>query len=461
MSNRSNGGQTFGDSSHRPRVVIVGAGFGGLWAMRALGRSPVRSILLDRNNYHMFSPLLYQVAAAEVSAGDIVYPVRSIVRRIRNAEFCLATVQRVDFDRRAVVTDHATIPFDYLILATGSVTNFYGVAGASQHAFLLKDVDQGLALRNHILRRFEHAMHTKDPEARRRMLTFVIVGGGPTGVEFAGALAELVRGPLAKDYRHMDLASVRVVLLEATNTLLADFPERLRTYARTRLQHMGVDVRLRANVQRITNTDLLLSDGTVLPTETAVWTAGVRGDPLARDWGMTTARNGRVEVLPTLQLAQHPNIYVVGDLALGMKDGQPLPMIAPVAIQQGVHAARNIARQISGREPIPFRYRDPGAMVTIGRNAAVARVGKLSLTGFPAWLTWLSVHLAKLIGFRNRILVLINWAWDYFLYERAVRLIMPNLDARDMRGPESSTGTSAGVEREPTTSRAAAIAQPE
>jgi NADH dehydrogenase len=429
--------------------------------MRALAHSPVQAILLDRNNYHMFSPLLYQVAAAEVSAGDIVYPVRSIVRRIRNAEFCLAAVQRVDFVQRTVVTDHATIPFDYLILATGSVTNFYGVAGASLHAFLLKDVDQGLALRNHILRRFEYAMHAKDPEAQRRMLTFVIVGGGPTGVEFAGALAELIRGPLVKDYRHMDLTTVKVVLLEATNTLLADLPERLRTYAKTRLQRMGVDVRLRANVQRITSTEVFLSDGTVVPTETAVWTAGVRGDPLVKEWGVTTARNGRVEVLPTLQLAHHPNVYVVGDLALGMKDGQPLPMIAPVAIQQGVHAARNVARQIAGREPVPFRYRDPGAMVTIGRNAAVARLGKLSMTGFPAWLTWLSVHLAKLIGFRNRILVLINWAWDYFLYERAVRLILPNIEPPHMRRPENTAGNAGGVEHEPVGARTTAIAHPE
>ncbi len=429
--------------------------------MRALARSPVQSILLDRNNYHMFSPLLYQVAAAEVSAGDIVYPVRSIVRRIRNAEFCLATVQRVDFVRRTVVTDHATIPFDYLILATGSVTNFYGVAGASQYAFLLKDVDQGLALRNHILCRFEHAMQAKDPEVRRRMLTFVIVGGGPTGVEFAGALAELIRGPLVKDYPHMDFTTVKVVLLEATNTLLADLPERLRLYAQARLLRMGVDVRLRATVQRITNTDVFLSDGSVVPTETAVWTAGVRGDPLVKEWGVTTARNGRVEVLPTLQLAQHPNVYVVGDLALGMKDGQPLPMIAPVAIQQGVHAARNITRQITGREPVPFRYRDPGAMVTIGRNAAVARLGKISMTGFPAWLTWLSVHLAKLIGFRNRILVLINWAWDYFLSERAVRLIMPNIQRPYMGRQENAAGIAGRTDHEPVGERAPAIVHPE
>jgi NADH dehydrogenase len=269
-------------------------------------------------------------------------------------------------------------------------------------------------------------MHERDTEQRQRMLTFAIVGGGPTGVEFAGALVELIRGPLAKDFRRLDFRQVRVVLLEAANHLLSGLPERLGLYARNRLLQMGVDVRLQTTVQEITQRSVMLKDGGVLPTETVVWTAGVRGDPLAQFIQLPTTRNGRVFVQPTLQLAHYPEVYVIGDLVQGEQNGHPLPMLAPVAMQQGTMAAQNIIRQVAGVDPLPFRYRDPGTMVTIGRNAAVVSLHGRTFTGFPAWVVWLSVHLFKLIGFRNRLLVLINWAWDYFFYERAVRLILPS-----------------------------------
>jgi NADH dehydrogenase len=407
-------------------VVIIGAGFGGLWAARHLAHAPVQVLLLDRNNYHTFLPLLYQVAAAELEPGDIVYPVRSILRRVPNADFCLAEVKEIDFGARVVKTTEHVIPYDFLALGTGSTSHFFGVPGAAEHAFPLKTLDEGIALRNHILCHFERAAHEPDAQRRQRMLTFAILGGGPTGVEFAGALAELIRGPLSKDYRTLDVRQARVILLEATDTLLSTMPERLRAYALARLGQMGVDVRLRAVASQVTPESVQLQDGTLISTETVVWTAGVRGDPQARTWGLPTARNGQVTVWPTLQVPDHPEVYVLGDLARVEQNGQALPLIAPVAIQQGMAVARNIAYQAAGQSPQLFQYHDRGAMVTIGRNAAVTHLLGHNLSGFPAWVIWLGVHIFNLIGFRNRLLVMINWAWDYWFYERAVRLILPN-----------------------------------
>lgn len=409
----------------RPRVVIVGAGFGGLWAVRALAAAPVDALLVDRNNYHAFLPLLYQVAAAELEPEDIAYPVRSILRTLRHVRFAFAEVQEIDLPGRVVRAGNGLLPYDFLILATGSVSHFFGVPGAAQHAFPLKTMEHGIALRNHILGCFERAAHESFAERRREALTFAIVGGGPTGVEFAGALAELIRGPLVKDFPGLGFREVRVVLLEARETVPPGLPERLRAYTEGRLRRMGVEVRVRAVVSEVTPHAVHLKEGTVIPTETVVWTAGVRGDPSAQAWGLPTARDGRVKVLPTLQVPGNPEVYVVGDLAYLEEDGRPLPMVAPVAIQQGASAARNIVRQAAGGDPLPFRYRDTGTMVTIGRNAAVTCLGRRCFSGFPAWVVWLSVHIFKLIGFRNRLLVLINWAWDYFFYERAVRLILP------------------------------------
>ena len=412
-----------------PRVVIVGAGFGGLWAARALARSPVQVLLVDRNNYHVFLPLLYQVAAAELEPEEIAYPIRSILRKLPNVRFALADVKKVDLGARVVESADAVIPYDFLILGVGSTTHFFGVPGAAEHAFPLKDMEQAIALRNHLLCCFERAAQESDVDRRRQMLTFVIVGGGPTGVEFAGALAELIHRPLVRDYPNLDFRQVRVVLVEAKDSLLPDLPLRLRAYASARLRQMGIEVRVGAVVSRVARDSVRLKDDSTIYTDTLVWTAGVRGVPQAEAWGLATARNGQAVSLPTLQVPDYPEVYLIGDLAYLEESGRALPMIAPVAIQQGVAAAQNIGQQLAGHEPVAFHFRDPGLMVTIGRNAAVACVRGRCFTGFSAWLLWLGVHIYKLIGFRNRLLVLINWAWDYFLYERAVRLILPSATA--------------------------------
>jgi NADH:ubiquinone reductase (H+-translocating) len=408
-----------------PRVVILGAGFGGLWAARSLAHTRADVVLVDRNNYHTFLPLLYQVAAAELSPEDIVYPVRSILRKLPNVQFLLSDIRRIDFTSRTVETNGRAIVYDYLILALGSVSHFFGVPGAAEYAFQLKTLEQGIVLRNQILRCFERALHEEDRDRRNRLLTFTIVGGGPTGVEFAGALAELVRGPLMKDFQQLEFSEVRVVLLDAEKALLSGFPEKISAYAQNRLRRMGVELRLETKVSEITGQSVNTKEGTVLPTDTVIWTAGVRGDPMAELWGLPTTTGGTIQVLPTLQLADHPEVYVIGDLAHVENNGRQLPMIAPVAIQQGTTAARNILRLMKGENPLSFHYSDLGAMVTIGRNAAVASIGGFAVSGFAAWIVWLTVHLAKLIGFRNRLQVLINWAWDYLFYERAIRLILP------------------------------------
>lgn len=413
-------------SSDRPRVVVIGAGFGGLWAARTLVKSPVDVLLIDRNNYHVFFPLLYQVAAAELEPEDIAYPVRNILRRRRNVDFLLADVTDVDLKARTLNAGGRTIPYDYLVLSTGSITSYFGVPGAADLAFPLRTLEQGIALRNHILSCFENAVHKPDPEHRQLLTTFAIVGGGPTGVEFAGALAELVRGPLRKDYRTLDFAQVKIILLEAGPALLPSLQSRLGAYAAKRLRGKAVDVRLGSVVTGVTPHSVLLKDGSTIPTDTVIWTAGVQGAPEAHRWGFPLTSGGRVAVQPTLQTPQHPSTYVIGDLADVKQDGRLLPMVAPVAIQQGVAAAKNILRQLKGGDPQPFKYKDLGTMAVIGRNAAVAHLfNRYALTGFLAWLIWLVVHLARLIGFRNRLIVLINWSWDYLFYERVVRLILP------------------------------------
>lgn len=410
----------------RPHVVIVGAGFGGLWAARHLARLPMEVTVVDRQNYHTFLPLLYQVAAAELEPEQIAYPIRSILRRHRNVGFLLAEVRSVDPEARLVRTDGPDLTYDYLILATGSVEHFFGMGGAQEWAYPLKTVDQAIALRNQILRCFERAAHGVGPEEERELLTFAIVGGGPTGVEFAGALAELIQGPFLRDYPGLDLQRVQVLLLEAMDTLLPGWPERLGRYAERRLAQMGVQVRTGSMVSGLEERLLHLQDGSRIPTRTVVWTAGVRGQPVGATSGLPTDKGGRVELHATLQVSGRPRIYVVGDLAGVRGEADPLPMIAPVAMQQGTHAARSIGRQLEGREPQPFRYRDKGMLVTIGRNAGAAHVSGRQFSGLPAWLLWLGVHLFNLIGFRNRLIVLINWSWDYFLFERVARLILPS-----------------------------------
>jgi NADH dehydrogenase len=403
-------------------VVILGAGFAGLWAARTLSHSQVDVLVLDRNNYHTFFPLLYQVAAAELEPEDIVYPVRSVLRGQQNIRFLMNEVTEIDLIGKKVKTTDHVFPYDFLVLGIGSTSHFFGVKGAAEYAFQLKTLEEAIALRNHILFHFERALCETDPERRQQMLTFAIVGGGATGVEFAGALAELIRGPLVKDYQALDPREMHVLLLEATDRLLAPFPERLGTYAAKRLQKMGVEIHLRAMVSQITPEYVQLEEGTTIPLETVIWTAGVRGESFNAI--LPTMRNGQVKVLPTLQTPDYPEVYVIGDLAFVEADGHSLPMLAPVATQQGETAAHNIIRQVNGQEPVSFHYHNRGTMVTIGRNAAIAYIGGHAFAGFPAWILWLSIHLYSLISFRNRLLVLVNWSWDYLFYERAVRLIV-------------------------------------
>jgi NADH dehydrogenase len=430
----------------KKRVVIAGAGFGGLWAAKKLAGSGLDVLVVDKRNFHTFLPLLYQVAAAELEPAQVAYPLRGVFRRHKDIRFALAEVRGIDKDNRVLRTDGPDIHYDCLILALGSEINFFGVPGARENCFRLKSLGDAIALRNQIMSLFEQASLTPDPVLRRRLLTFAVAGGGPTGVEFAGALSELIRGPLAKDFPLLDLSCARVVLLEAMDTILAPFPPRLQQYALKKLAGMGVEVLLGAKVLEVTPEAVRLDCGAsgstsqagaggcedgVLPTRTVVWTAGVRG-PDAVDWlGLKTGPGGRVPVGPTLQVVDRPDIFVIGDMAaLAGPDGRPLPMVAPVAKQQGRLAADNARRFLDGVALKSFRYRDLGSMATIGRASAVTRIGPVRFTGFAAWAAWLFVHLMMLIGFRGRLEVFINWAWDYLFFERAVRLIIPRPKSR-------------------------------
>jgi len=406
-----------------PTVVIVGGGFGGLNAARALRGAPVQVVLVDRNNYHLFQPLLYQVATAGLEPEQIAKPVRAILRGQKNFDFRMMEVRGVDFPRRQLETSAGPLAYDFLVLAPGGETNFFGLEAMERHGFGLKDIPDAITIRNHVLTCFERAMLESDPERRRALLTFIVVGGGPTGVEMAGALSELIRLVLVKDYPRLNIKDVRILLLEATDKLLAAMPERLREAAGRTLWRKWIEVRFSATVADFDRERVRLKSGEVIPAHTVIWAAGVRATPLNAALGLPTARQGRIPVEPTLQVRGHPEVYIIGDAAYHEENGEPLPLVAPVAIQMGQAVARNIARSLRGKPLEPFRYRDQGTLATIGRNAAVAHVFGVNWSGFPAWVMWLVVHIIQLIGFRNKLFVLLNWAWDYFFYERAARLI--------------------------------------
>jgi NADH:ubiquinone reductase (H+-translocating) len=408
------------------RVIIIGMGFGGIRAAKAFAGADFDVLVLDRRNFHLFQPLLYQVATSTLEQEAIAYPIRSIVREWPGVRFQMSEVRGIDLQQRQVITADTAdgpIPYDYLILAAGSVTNFFGLESIMRHAHDLKQLQDAVALRNHILSAFERASRETDPVQREALMTFVVVGGGPTGVEFSGALTELAHHMLVKDYPGLPVQRSRIILVEALDRILMPFPERLRRYALRRLKRMGVEVRLGVSVKEAQPDRVLLGDGTEIRTHTLFWAAGVRASPLADAIPVPKERGGRIPVQPDLSLKDHPEVFVIGDMAHLEQDGTPLPMLAPVAMQQGEYAARAIILREQGQSPAPFRYWDKGFMAVIGRNAAVAVAKGIKLQGFIAWLAWLGLHLYFLIGWRNRAITLLNWGYDYLFQNRRVRLI--------------------------------------
>ena len=448
-----------------PRILIVGGGFGGLNAARALRRTRAEITLLDRQNHHCFQPLLYQVATAALSPGDIAAPLRKVLERQRNCTVHLAEVASIDLEaRRASTTTGATYDYDYLILAAGSQTAYFGHTDWPARAPGLKTIDDALALRRRYLLAFERAETESDPHARRRALTFAIVGAGPTGVEMAGAMAELARQTMRKSFRRLDTRETRIILIDANHRVLETFPPDLSARAARDLEHLGVELRLGRHVTAVDDGSLTIGagpDATRIETTNIIWAAGVQGAPLARTLGVELDKQGRVLVNPDLSIPNHPEAFVIGDLALA-KDpttGKQTPGVAQAAMQAGRHAGRIIASELASnpppprgggqaqaqREPgggaspppsslrrsvapslssrLPFHYHNKGELATIGRARAVANLNRLHLGGLPAWLLWALVHITYLIGYRSKLLTLLNWAWLYLFYDRGVRLI--------------------------------------
>jgi NADH:ubiquinone reductase (H+-translocating) len=411
---------------HRPRVVIVGAGFGGIAAARALADTPVDVTIVDQHNFHTFSPLLYQVATSSLAPDDIAPNLRYIVRNDPNIEARLNTVRGVDFERREVLVDgDATLAYDYLVLAAGAVSSDFGVPGAAEHAIPLKTLADASKIRNTVLARFEEA--DADPSrVDDGTLTFVVAGGGPTGVELCGALGELIALVLRKDFKRLDVGRARVVLVEMTEHVLGSFSPRSRAEAKVELAQRGVEVRLGVAIAAVADDRVELGDGTVIPTRTVLWTAGVKANPVASALSLAQTARGEIVVRPDLSVPGHPEVFVIGDLAgVERPDGKPFPQLAPVAIQQGRYVARGIVRRLRGKSTKPFRYVDKGTMATIGRRSAVAELPLgIRFGGTLGWLSWLGLHLVFLIGFRNRAVVLLNWAWNYVRWDHGNRVIL-------------------------------------
>ncbi|HJY53013.1 MAG TPA: NAD(P)/FAD-dependent oxidoreductase [Candidatus Udaeobacter sp.] len=413
----------------KPQVIIVGAGFGGLQAAKKLSCEDVRLTVIDRTNYHLFQPLLYQVATAALSPADIAAPVRAILSKCKNVEVILAEVESVDVEARNVKTNDMEFAYDYLILATGARHSYFGHDEWEKLAPGLKSLEDAVELRRRILLAFEFAEKTTDEAARKAALNFVVIGGGPTGVEMAGAIAEISRYTLAKDFCHIDPSKARVILIEGTPRLLSAYPEDLSESARKQLVELGVEVRTDARVTDITESGVQL-DGEFIPCRVKIWAAGNNASFVGNTLSAPVDRLGRVIVNDDLTIPGHPEVQIIGDLAnFSHQTGEPLPGVSPVAMQQGRHAARNILRMIRGEKPQPFRYFDKGSMATIGRNKAVADLKFFHLSGLPAWLAWLFVHIIFLVGFRNRLLVLFQWAWAYLTFDKGARLITRNFQS--------------------------------
>ncbi|MEH2299093.1 MAG: NAD(P)/FAD-dependent oxidoreductase [Nostoc sp.] len=411
------------------RVVIIGAGFGGLQAAQSLADSGADVLLIDRNNYHTFVPLLYQVATGQLEPEYIAYPIRTILRRfsfLRNkpkVQFLMAEVEQIDFSRQTVETDSCVITYDFLVLATGSRTQFFGVPGASEYAFSMRTLEEAIAIRNHIFSCFERAIQESDSSRRQQLLTFTIVGGGPTGVEVVGAFVEMLRGHLRRDYRIL-LKEARLILVQSGDRLLADLPKKLGAYTYKRLHQLGVKVYLQTKVIRVTFESLHLQNHEVISTATVIWTAGLEANSPTISQEVSLANKGKLLVHPTLQLLEQPNVYAIGDLAYVEQNGKPLTGVAPEAVQQGVAVARNIQREFRGKSPKHFSYFNKGRLAIIGCYSGVGKIGAFTFTGCLAWLMWLGVHLVYLPGYRSRLLVLLTWLYTYLLRDRPVRLIL-------------------------------------
>ena len=407
----------------RPEVVIVGGGFGGLYAARALKRAPVHVTIVDRRNHHLFQPLLYQVATAALNPADIAAPIRSVFRGWRNISVLLAEAVAVDPDAKRLALADGELAYDYLVLATGVTHSYFGHDQWAPFAPGLKSIEDALEIRRRVLLAYEMAERERDPERRRGWMTFVIVGGGPTGVELAGALAEISRQALSREFQHIDPSHARIILVEGVSRVLPPYPEDLSAKARSQLERLGVDVWASTRVTGIDASGVTLGQERI-GARTVLWAAGVAASPLARTLGIPLDRAGRVLVGPDLTVPGHGDIFVIGDLAAVEQAGKPVPGVAPAAIQMGRHVARSIRRSVAGQPREPFRYRDKGSFATIGRGKAVGELrGGWKLSGFTAWLAWLAIHIFFLIGFRNRALVLFQWAYSYVTFRRGARLI--------------------------------------
>lgn len=416
-------------SSVPPHVVIVGAGFGGLEAAKKLGKEEVRVTVIDRTNHHLFQPLLYEVATAALSPADIAAPIRAILSDFMNTEVILAEVKSVNVAAKTLDIGDREIVYDYLILATGSRHSYFGHDEWEKLAPGLKSLEDAVEIRRRLLLAFEYAEKLTDEAAKAAAMTFVIIGGGPTGVEMAGAIAEISRYTLEKDFRHIDPASARVILVEGDQRVLSSFPEDLSASAMKQLKELGVDVRTGIHARNLTDAALQVGDE-FIPCRVKVWAAGNAASFVGKTIGVPVDKAGRVIVNDDLTIPGHSEVQVIGDLAsFSHQHGKPLPGVSPVAMQQGRHAARNIVAMIDGRKPQRFRYWDKGSMATIGRNKAVADLNFLHLSGRPAWIVWLFIHIIFLVGFRNRIAVLMQWAWSYISFNKGARLITRNFQA--------------------------------
>ncbi|MEP6731771.1 MAG: NAD(P)/FAD-dependent oxidoreductase [bacterium] len=409
----------------KPRVIIIGGGFGGLYAARALKRARIELLVLDRTNHHLFQPLLYQVATATLAATDITAPIRWLLRRQRHTTVLMTEVDRIDVERRVVIAEHGTREFryDFLIVASGARHAYFGHPEWEATAPGLKSIDDALVLRRRILTAFERAELTDDPDERRALLTFVLVGGGPTGVELAGMIPTIAKHSVQRDFRHIALDEIRVILLEGGTRVLPTYPDSLSEHARLDLVDLGVEVRLGSLVTDIAAGEVHLADGEVIRSLSVYWAAGNAASHLGASLGAPIDKVGRVLVAPDLSVPAHPEVFAIGDLASIMTDGRQVPGVAPAAMQMGAHTARNIRRTLEQRERLPFRYFNKGDLATIGRHRAIADFGFLQVTGGLAWWFWLFLHILYLAGFRNRLSVLIEWGYSYFTYERGARLI--------------------------------------